>query len=1002
MTGHGSKAIGAQDSPAEPEPSPGDTAPGPSRIRRLGIGGKLLLAFGAIAALTVAATAVAWILFANVRENLAIIAKDSLPEIATSFRIAEQSAQVSAAIPRLTAAQSLSKLAEIKHTLDDRIAAIDKLAKIHDVHEGDASSLVGKLREIVPALRAHIDDLELAVQRNLAQKQRREALLDALTSDQLLFDETVEPIIEAARDDMIDSTRNSVAAGTARIAGLIDVSFEALRGIMQIQANINLIVADLQQAAATDDSKLLRDKRFAVVGPIADIKSQFSQVSEMEDGQLFVESANEILAFAIGGRSIFALRNGILTDNRPGNTPQKKKLALAISDLNESHTKFLEISRQIIDVVDGRTLQAAANASKEGQTIVLETEAGVRILETLLFLHSDTNEMFGLLGEAGSAIYSEDIEGLRLRYELLRDRILEQLIVYETVEQRPQVRRTIEAILAYGQGERSILSSRLSQLQALEKAASILAESQNLASRLSASAQGLVDAAERAGSSAERRTKNALSTGESVLVGIAVLSLAAALLIAWLYVYRGIVSRLTNLSATMLSISKGKLDTEIVFRNANDEIHDMRKALVVFRDDAFKRRQAEEALRESERRMRLILATSPIGVGISRSEDGVIVYANERLAEQFGASARDMVGTRASALYADAAERERMLALVEKDGSVKDAEVLFRKSDGSKFWSLMSFFPIEYAGQAARLGWIYDIEARKRAEEELRDAKERAENALSELKAAQQRLIQTEKMASLGQLTAGVAHEIKNPLNFVKNFSEVSVDILEELKGELRTTLEGLDEKKRGEALGQFATIEEMLAKIKEHGNRANTIVQSMLSHSREGPASAQLTDINELLEESLDLAYHAARAEDQSFNVSLERQFDAAVGSLDVYPADLMRVFLNLISNAFYATKKRAESSHESSYKPAVMLSTQVANASVEVRIRDNGTGISQSVKDKIFNPFFTTKPPGEGTGLGLSLSYETVVKQHGGWLEVSSEEGEYTEFLVTLPRAA
>ena len=519
----------------------------------------------------------------------------------------------------------------------------------------------------------------------------------------------------------------------------------------------------------------------------------------------------------------------------------------------------------------------------------------------------------------------------------------------------------------------------------MEKAASILAESQNLASRLSASAQGLVDAAERAGTSAERRTKNALSTGESVLVGIAILSLAAALLIAWLYVYRGIVSRLTNLSATMLSISKGNLDTEIVFRNANDEIHDMRKALVIFRDDAFKRRQAEEALRESERRMRLILATSPIGVGISRSEDGVIVYANERLAEQFGASAREMVGTRASALYADAAERERMLELVEKDGSVKDAEVLFRKSDGSEFWSLMSFFPIEYAGQAARLGWIYDIESRKRAEEELRDAKERAENALSDLKAAQQRLIQTEKMASLGQLTAGVAHEIKNPLNFVKNFSEVSVDVLEELKGDLRTTLEGLDDEKRGEALGQFATIEEMLAKIKEHGDRANNIVQSMLSHSREGPAS-----------------YHAARAEDQSFNVSLERRFDAAVGSLDVYPADLMRVFLNLINNAFYATKKRAENSRESSYTPAVTLSTQVANASVEVRIRDNGTGISQSVKDKIFNPFFTTKPPGEGTGLGLSLSYETVVKQHGGWLEVSSEEGEYTEFLVTLPRAA
>jgi len=307
--------------------------------------------------------------------------------------------------------------------------------------------------------------------------------------------------------------------------------------------------------------------------------------------------------------------------------------------------------------------------------------------------------------------------------------------------------------------------------------------------------------------------------------------------------------------------------------------------------------------------------------------------------------------------YANPDDREKLMDRVQRDGFVRDAEILPKRSDGAEFWSLLSFFPIEYAGESARLGWIYDITETKRAQAQLREAKERAETALSDLKAAQERLIQTERMASLGQLTAGVAHEIKNPLKFVMNFAKISIDLLEELKESLGSTLDAHLKDNGDEALAQFATIDDMLAKIKEHGERANSIVQSMLSHSREGPAVSVATNLNGLLEESLDLAYHAAWAHDQSFNVTLERILDPEVSELEVYPADLMRVLLNLIGNAFYAVRKRATEGGDSNYVPTVAISTRSSGDSVEVRIRYNGTGVPQSLRDKIFEPFFTTK---------------------------------------------
>jgi two-component system, NtrC family, sensor kinase len=273
-------------------------------------------------------------------------------------------------------------------------------------------------------------------------------------------------------------------------------------------------------------------------------------------------------------------------------------------------------------------------------------------------------------------------------------------------------------------------------------------------------------------------------------------------------------------------------------------------------------------------------------------------------------------------------------------------------------------------------------------------------NSLEDLRATQDRLIQTEKLASLGQLTAGIAHEIKNPLNFVNNFSSVSVELIDELQDALRDA--PLTEEARAEINELSGTLRGNLDKIAQHGKRADSIVKNMLLHSREGSGERRLVDINGLVEESLNLAYHGARAEKHGFNITLERSFDPAAGEVDLFPQEITRVLLNLISNGFYATAKRKAEGNGGVYEPIMAASTRSLGGHVEIRIRDNGTGIPPEVKQKMFNPFFTTKPAGEGTGLGLSLSHDIIVKQHGGSIEVDTQLGEFTEFRIVLPRGA
>jgi signal transduction histidine kinase len=268
------------------------------------------------------------------------------------------------------------------------------------------------------------------------------------------------------------------------------------------------------------------------------------------------------------------------------------------------------------------------------------------------------------------------------------------------------------------------------------------------------------------------------------------------------------------------------------------------------------------------------------------------------------------------------------------------------------------------------------------------------ETTLANLKATQSQLIQQEKMASLGELTAGIAHEIQNPLNFVNNFSEVNKELIHELKSQKSKVKLEKDEELEEEILND---LEQNSEKINHHGKRADAIVKSMLLHSKSSSGKKEATDINALADEYLRLAYHGMKAKDKSFTVTTKTDFDPGIGNVNIIPQDIGRVVLNLISNAFYAVDEKSKL-NVNGYVPTVSMSTKKSNGRIEMIVKDNGNGIPQKVLDKIFQPFFTTKPTGQGTGLGLSLSYD-IVKAHGGELKVETKEGDGSTFYIQLP---
>lgn len=339
-------------------------------------------------------------------------------------------------------------------------------------------------------------------------------------------------------------------------------------------------------------------------------------------------------------------------------------------------------------------------------------------------------------------------------------------------------------------------------------------------------------------------------------------------------------------------------------------------------------------------------------------------------------------------------------------GRFRLSSVVTKTADGYKFIYQHFSMPDSKADEGETIGFdavanenIELKEAIKRRTAQLEQKNEELQNALEELKATQTQLIQSEKMASLGELTAGIAHEIQNPLNFVNNFSEVSNELIDEIQEERAKHIEHRDEELVDEILDD---IKQNLEKINHHGKRADSIVKGMLQHSRNNSGTKEPTDINALCDEYLRLSYHGLRAKDKSFNATLITDFEEGLEKVSVIPQDLGRVVLNLLTNAFYAVNEKssfAKASEDKNYEPTVSIATKTVGKNLEITVKDNGNGIPDLVKEKIFQPFFTTKPTGQGTGLGLSMSYDIITKGHGGKLSIETNEGTGTTFSISLP---
>ena len=623
----------------------------------------------------------------------------------------------------------------------------------------------------------------------------------------------------------------------------------------------------------------------------------------------------------------------------------------------------------------------------------------------------------------------------------------------------------LEEFRALVEGNSSIPELRLQELGIVAQATLNFTENTTLSRDLTQAADRLVSIANRDIAQANNEALAIQRFSSTVLVAAVALSLLSSVVIVWLYVGRNIVSRLTALSRSMLAIAEGNLAAKVP-TGGSDEIAEMGGVVEVLRKNTLERnelliereqtavrleKQVEERTIELARSVEELRALGDVSQAVNSTIDLQTVLFT------IISKAVQLSGTDAGTIYAfdDVSQEfqlrasygmdEELVAAI-KDRNVRMGETLISQAaihrcpvqiadathDSPSLVldiviraGFRAFLAVPLLGADRIVGAL--VVRRKepgdfaqgtvnllqtlgaqsvlaiqnaRLFDEVQSRTRDLAKSLDGLRATQDRLVQTEKLASLGQLTAGIAHEIKNPLNFVNNFSAISVELIDELREALARA--SLASQLRGEISEIADTLQDNLDRVVQHGKRADSIVKNMLLHSRQGSGEHQPADINTVVEESLNLAYHGARAERQDFNVKLEKSLDPAAGEADIFPQEITRVLLNLISNGFYAATKRKSEANGRDYEPTLAVLTKNLGESVEIKIHDNGTGIPAEVKEKMFDPFFTTKPPGEGTGLGLSLSYDIIVKQHAGSIEVDTQPGVFTEFRIVLPRRA
>ncbi|MGB8603514.1 ATP-binding protein [Bradyrhizobium sp.] len=691
---------------------------------------------------------------------------------------------------------------------------------------------------------------------------------------------------------------------------------------------------------------------------------------------------------------------------------------------------------------------------------LVDTMASYQALQRVQFLITSANDRLQQTSAAG------DSDGVRVQVFRIQQSLREAGEIATGLDSRlqPLLTGKLDEFRALVAGINSIPELRLQELGIVAQATKNLTENTALSRDLTQAADRLVLTAKRDIAQANDETVAVQQFSSTVLIVAVVLSLLSSIMIVWLYVGRSIVSRLTALSRSMLAIAEGNLATNVP-TGGSDEIAEMGGVVEILRKNTLERNellteraQAADRLEKQVEKRTMELAQS---VEELRALGEVSQAVNSTIDLQTVLStiifkAVQLSGTEAGTIYAfDEARQEfqlrasygmdEVLVAAIKDRNVRMGETMISQA-------AMRRSPVQVADIRQDVSSVLDIIRRagfrallavpllgsnrivgalvvRRKEpgefpqstvnllqtfgaqsvlaiqnahlfDEVQARTRELGKSLEGLRTTQDRLIQTEKLASLGQLTAGIAHEIKNPLNFVNNFSSISAELVDELQEVLAGA--NLDNRLRAQISEIADTLQGNLHRVVQHGKRADSIVRNMLLHSRRGSGERQPADINAVVEESLNLAFHGARAEKQDFNITLESFFDPTAGEVDLFPQEITRVLLNLISNGFYAVTKRKLEANGADYEPTLAAITRNLGDSVEIRIRDNGMGIPAEVREKMFDPFFTTKPPGEGTGLGLSLSYDIVVKQHAGSIDVDTQPGEFTEFRIVLPRSA
>ncbi|MBR1224981.1 GAF domain-containing protein [Bradyrhizobium sp. AUGA SZCCT0176] len=737
----------------------------------------------------------------------------------------------------------------------------------------------------------------------------------------------------------------------------------------------------------------------------------------------------------------------------------------ALSTHNESQS-LLAPWLQIVEGEVAQSRRAFDDAKTSAQERIaagsglVRSTASYHALQRVQFLITSVSDRLQQISAAS------DSDSVRVQMFRIQQSLRETRQITPNLDPRlqPLLIGRLEEFRALVEGINSIPELRLQELGIVAQATRNLTENAALSRDLTQAANRLVSIANRDIVQANDEAFAVQRFSSTVLIAAVALSLLSSIGIVWLYVGRNIVSRLTALSRSMLAIAEGNLATSVP-TGGSDEISEMGRVVEVLRKNTLERnelliereqtavrleKQVEARTIELARSVEELRALGEVSQAVNSTIDLQTVLST------IISKAVQLSGTDAGTIYAfdDARQEFRLrasygmdeaLVAAIKDRNVRLGETLISEAaiqrrpvqvaDISKDPTLVldiirragfrALLAVPLLGADRIVGAL--VVRRKqpgdfpqgtvnllqtfgaqsvlaiqnaRLFDEVQSRTRELAKSLEGLRATQDRLVQTEKLASLGQLTAGIAHEIKNPLNFVNNFSAVSVELVDELREALARA--SLAPQLRGEISEISDMLQDNLDRVVQHGKRADSIVKNMLLHSRQGSGEHQPTDINAVVEESLNLAYHGARAEKQDFNVTLEKSFDPAAGEVDMFPQEITRVLLNLISNGFYAATKRNLEANGRGYEPTLAVLTRNLGESVEIKIHDNGTGIPAEVKEKMFDPFFTTKPPGEGTGLGLSLSYDIIVKQHAGSIEVDTQPGQFTEFRIVLPRRA